>query len=380
MTPGLARGPPFPKAAIRDAVVAIASDEQPSVPLVVGVCEIDVAKLQKVRGEKGRAVRSVHWVGDELWEWSTGGKPGVTIPEAVDGWDLSGDNEVEHARAAVEDLDIEDPHDEGGVSLTTEQAPKPEDASSSGPGQAQADAADEAGDRQIETQGMWSPTRGAHPLTCGAEIDTVFRQAFIYGLWHYKGANPNQPGHGLHFPLSSSFVISDLVLPFLPSFSPAETAAYQLKKTSWKNAKKFIKHLDKEALVKCKERSGGEMVILDIDFEDREVTHFQPYDLPKKSSADAADRGGSKSVSDRPATDAAIGQKLRRVSLYRPKDKLAPIFSAGGSKSVLIQRPVATSALTATGLNLYTCPPRSGNSSRATSKPSPWSIPPTSAW
>ena len=158
MIPGLARGPPFPKAATRDALVAVASDERPSVSLVVGVCEIDVAKLQNVRGEKGKAVRSVHWVGDELWDWSTGGKPGVTVPEAIDGWDLKGDDEVEHARSAVEDLNVEHSHDEGGVSLKTEQEPKPVDAPNSGPGQAQADTADEAGDRQIETQGMWPLT------------------------------------------------------------------------------------------------------------------------------------------------------------------------------------------------------------------------------
>jgi translation initiation factor 2D len=86
MIPGLAKGPPFPAGAVKGAIVAVASTARPSVPLVVGVCETDVSGLGRVVGEKGVAVRTVSWVGDELWAWSAVGRPGGMPPEKIDGW------------------------------------------------------------------------------------------------------------------------------------------------------------------------------------------------------------------------------------------------------------------------------------------------------
>ena len=122
MTPGLARGPPFPSKAIKDSIVAVASLDKPSVPMVVGICEIDVASLQQVQGAKGHAVRGEHWDGDEIWAWSPVGKPGGSAPEQIEGWavdvpDLS-------LRDGLEPLTIDDDDDddaeEGGVSLSQE--------------------------------------------------------------------------------------------------------------------------------------------------------------------------------------------------------------------------------------------------------------------
>lgn len=125
MTPGLQNGPPFPKKATKDAVVAIASLEKPSVPLVVGKCEIDVASLAQVQGAKGHAVRSEHWDGDEIWSWSTVGNSGSAAPEHIDGWedqpkDASVNLDVQ--RLTVEDDDDEEEEEEeeegqGGVAL-----------------------------------------------------------------------------------------------------------------------------------------------------------------------------------------------------------------------------------------------------------------------
>ncbi len=91
MIPGLA-GPPFPSKAIKGSIVAVASLENHTVPVVVGTCAIDVSSLQKTQGVKGHAVETVHWAGDELWDWSTTGKPGIVIPEELEGWNGDGDN------------------------------------------------------------------------------------------------------------------------------------------------------------------------------------------------------------------------------------------------------------------------------------------------
>ena len=122
MTPGLARGPPFPPKATKDSIVAIASLDKPSVPMVVGICEIDVASLQQVQGAKGHAVRGEHWDGDELWAWSSAGKPGGSPPEHIEGWDVNTTDaslreEVEHLTLEEDEDDAE----EGGVSLNQER-------------------------------------------------------------------------------------------------------------------------------------------------------------------------------------------------------------------------------------------------------------------
>jgi translation initiation factor 2D len=87
MTPGLANEPPFPKRATKGAVVTVASLDRHTVPLFVGICEIDVSALGEVQGTKGHAVRGLHWEGDELWAWSSSSRPGQPAPEYLPDWD-----------------------------------------------------------------------------------------------------------------------------------------------------------------------------------------------------------------------------------------------------------------------------------------------------
>jgi translation initiation factor 2D len=138
--------------------------------------------------------------------------------------------------------------------------------------------------------------------------------------------NKDHSSFGLDFPLSQSKVMSLLVQPFLPTHTAARAASLQIKKTSWKTIKKFMKYMDKQQIVKCKDRDGNEVVIMDIDFKDRHVQDFVPYRLPKKDAATAASATGK--PSSPPSADSAVGQKLKLVSLLRPKEKLAPIFNS----------------------------------------------------
>jgi translation initiation factor 2D len=134
------------------------------------------------------------------------------------------------------------------------------------------------------------------------------------------------PHYGMDFPIKQSFVMSSLVQPYLPAFTKTDAEALQMKKTSWKNIKKFIKALNKEKLVLIKEW-GNEAAILDVDFAHRSLAGFQRYPIPAKS--EPAGDGGQPQRSDASEADPSIGQKLRVVTSYKMAEKLRPLLDAG---------------------------------------------------
>ncbi|KAL2036791.1 hypothetical protein N7G274_010449 [Stereocaulon virgatum] len=330
MTPGLQRGPPFPTKATRNAIVAVASLEKPSVPIVIGICEIDVAALKQVQGAKGHAVRGEHWDGDELWAWSSGGKPGTHAPDEISGWDIGENDGI--LQEGMESLIVEDQDDDtegGGVAV--EQETKDEE--------------------KFESQSEYLEGENAEPYERAGEedkelstkeVDDAFWSAFLYAVQHHKSIHKSDPHQGLNFPIHQSLVISNFVLPYLPIFTPAQAASLQIKKTSWKTAKKFIKALGKQKLLKCKDRDGGECVVLDIDFDDPAVTSFVPYKLPKKDTAGAESGGGGGGkaiVAGSSSGDDSVGQRLQQLKLLRPKEQLSPIFEVENASTKALYLP-----------------------------------------
>ncbi|KAI9722195.1 MAG: hypothetical protein M1828_004878 [Chrysothrix sp. TS-e1954] len=320
MTPGLA-GPPFPEKAKKGAIVAVASLDHPSVPVVVGTCLIDISSLQKAQGEKGHAVEVFHWAGDELWDWSTSGKSGTTSPQNIEGWD-STENELVDG---VQDVSLVD-NDEGGVPLKQEE-------------ELTTNRNDYVEGEDATAQD--APAANGEHMTTG-EIDEAFWQAFLYGLHHQKQHHSSEAEFGLPFPLSQSFVIDSLVRPFLPTFTQQQTEDLVIKKTSWKNAKKFIKALDKEKLLLSKEQKS-EVSIWDVDLNDPRIQSFRPYRLPKKDS-----NGTSSNVDQQKTSgsneDDAIGQKIKVSSFLRPKESLATILEASnaGTRSLYTRAEISS--------------------------------------
>ena len=190
------------------------------------------------------------------------------------------------------------------------------------------------------------------------EVDDIFWKAFLYAVQHHRNTNKSDQHHGVNFPISQSLVISNFVLPFLPITTAAQATSLQIKKTSWKSAKKFIKALDKAKIVKSKDRDGGECVIVDIDFEDAQVRKFTPYQLPKKETpgADSGGGGGGKAIAAGSSpNDNSVGQRLKVINLFRPKSSLAPIFEASSAdvKTLYLPtelRPIITAYIEAENL------------------------------
>ncbi|KIW79721.1 hypothetical protein Z517_06335 [Fonsecaea pedrosoi CBS 271.37] len=308
MTPGLVGGPPWPDAAKPGSVVAVAGLKKPTVPLWVGTCKIDISSLGRVQGTKGAAVEGVHWEGDEIWNWSQFGSGGRASPETIDGW-IFPDGDIQDG---VERLDLgesdedDDVQEEGGVTLDASKGEADNgnrDTNGLGETQDNEAEADAEADREPST----------------AEVDEAFVQAFLYALYDAKkGGDP--PHHGLDFPIQPSFLISNMVQPHLRY----QNQHYTIKKTSWKNTKKFIKYLEKQVLVKSKDRNGGETVILDVDFNDHRVVGFQPYKLPKPKTQTTAAGSSDTAQSSASGGDTSLGQKLTLQTVYRASSKLVP--------------------------------------------------------
>ncbi|EXJ93506.1 hypothetical protein A1O1_01898 [Capronia coronata CBS 617.96] len=307
MTPGLVGGPPWPEKAKPGAVVAVAGLEHPSVPVWVGVCKIDVSSLGRVQGAKGAALEGVHWERDEIWNWSQTGSGGRAAPERIEGWEL----EMASIGDGVGQLDLddddEDGQEEGGVALESSATAEGDRA-----------AADEPPEDEPEREPEKEPTT--------AEVDEAFVEAFLYAVYNAK-KNGEPPHYGLDFPIQPSFLIANMIQPHLRF----PNQHYTIKKTSWKNTKKFIKYLDKSALVKSKDRNGGETVILDIDFTDERIRTFTPYRLPKPkptqqsaAAQDTDDNHQSSAANGGGGGDPSLGQKLTIQTLYRASSKLVP--------------------------------------------------------
>lgn len=297
MVPGLvkARSRSWDARAKKGSIVAVAGISSDTVPLWVGASEIDISALSDdTRGQKGVAVKGLHWEGDELWNWSAVGKGGQPPPTRIEGWHgLIGDLDQ-----SVGQLDLEeDEEDEidGGASL----------AKSTGDVQN-----GHAGEPDAELEDEKEPTT--------KEVDDAFYQAFLYSLYNAK-KNSQPPNYGFDLPIQPSFLISNMIQPHLR----IQNQHYTIKKTSWKNTKKFIKHLDKTVLVKSKDRNGGETVILDIDFNDEQVKNFTPYKLPKPKPAASTD-SGEPNGGNAGDHDTSLNQKLTIQNLYRASSKLVP--------------------------------------------------------
>lgn len=161
----------------------------------------------------------------------------------------------------------------------------------------------------------------------------------MFGCQRQYTNHKDEPSCGLNFPIPQSLVISNLVLPYLPIWTLSQAASLQIKKTRWKNAKKFIWALDKQKILKAKDRDGGETVVLDIEFNCTPVKSFVPYRLPKKetlaigSASPGGARGGGTAGVSTTSGDPSVGQQLKRLNLLKPPEKISPLFKTSNTNS-----------------------------------------------
>jgi translation initiation factor 2D len=210
------------------------------VSLAIGIAALDIGHVSKAAGAKGKAVYLVHCHNDELWAMGSKSTP----PEGVAQLETAMENSSLNAEN-VDDTTVEievqpDPVSESAV---------PESQSST-----------------------------TEPST--AEVDEAFKAAALYGLYQIAATDSQNT---LSLPLVSSTMVSNYLNPYLPE----PFSRYTFKKTSWKKAASFLKkYMEKEGLVKTKDRSG-ETVILSVNWNHKLIKEFKPYELGKKEGKTA---------------------------------------------------------------------------------------------
>ena len=138
--------------------------------------------------------------------------------------------------------------------------------------------------------------------------------------------------------MSSSVFISTLVHPYLPpaSYFPPHNylqnqgphPSLHLKKTSWKNTAKFLKHLHSKGLVATKVRNGGETVVVDVNWDAQEVLSFEPYKLPEAPKEEMA------------GTETGPAGMVKVEALYRPHGRGLKFFEEVGAGFVALYHAV----------------------------------------
>ncbi|KAK9375842.1 uncharacterized protein V1513DRAFT_309234 [Lipomyces chichibuensis] len=305
MLPGLI--PPFPVTLKIGSIVAIASAERPSVPLAVGICNIDLGTITQVQGRHGKAILIIQCYGDELpfrGKVSVPLKLDLHIPKLEEKNAPTSDSEngeVEKIAKSIANLDIAP---DGNATSESQVTAVPADM--------------EGTDGEIEkTELQGKPVEPVREGLSTEEVDEAFRMALLSTI------HDSRTGTALEFPQASSTFISAHLLKHLPS----SYSSAQLKQTSWKKAARFLKAMEKEGLVKVKEK-GGEVTIMGIaGLDNIAVKDFRSFKTAGSRKANNDSKTPDRSHGDVPAGKLVIRE------YYQIKDKGKAIAEAVGKRS-----------------------------------------------
>ncbi|KAK7207388.1 hypothetical protein BZA70DRAFT_300772 [Myxozyma melibiosi] len=321
MLPGLI--PPFVKGAVKGAVVAIASEERPTVPLAVGVCEIDLVGVTRVVGQHGKAILVKQCYGDELPVKGRISVPlelSLEVPRVETGDDAD-EKEVEQKSEEREEKDAQtdttsDQKVEDEKKIEEEKVLENETDIADALAELLMadDTPQETSDTAVkdadpEPRPKTSEVEDEGPST--EEIDNAFHRALLATIFDFRTGSLD-----LTFPQPSSTFISAHLLRHLPAYF----SSAQMKQTSWKKAAKFLKAMEKEGLLKVKEK-GGDVTIMSVAGVDHaQLKTFQPFKT-------AGGRAGESS------TGGSNPTKLTLKEYYQIREKAKQIAEAVGRRT-----------------------------------------------
>jgi translation initiation factor 2D len=244
-------------------------------PVAVGRMAVPSSEI--IEGAKGKAVVTLHTYHDALWERGSKSDP----PEQVS---VIGENTPTPLQ-----------HTEGDtVHIENTGVPEP------GPSE--------------------SPAESPVPELAPQEVDALLRQSLLYYIHVTLASAPSL------LPLPTSTLYSDGILPSRPFTHPA-LGQINIKSSSYKKLKPFLKAVEKDGILKLKEM-GGDLVVVNVD-----TAHPSVVGVGKWRTVGEEDRK-QKAREEREAEISGKAGPLGVREVYKPIGAVVAIFEAVGAKYV----------------------------------------------
>ncbi|KAG0371062.1 hypothetical protein BC939DRAFT_421334 [Gamsiella multidivaricata] len=280
-------------------------------PLGVGTMAVSGRSIASSRGSmppKGKAVHILHLHQDQLWamgnkpelpsDWSHGVK--TTLDDEYETSDEEHEADGEELSENLKDASISD---------TKGKAPVRDNdtvqAQSSNENNASVDKAEEPIEAVEEAI-----------VLSAEEVDKYLHEALLYVL---KFKITEAVAKEL-LPMNASTFYSSYVLPNRACGKAAEA---DIKKSSWKKLAKWLKTVEKQDLIKCKDVKG-ELILLSVNWSHPELKSFKGHRTVEQQAARQAkiEAAGTQASSD--------AKGLEVLEAYRPNSASADFFEATG--------------------------------------------------
>ncbi|KAH9948078.1 eukaryotic translation initiation factor SUI1 family protein [Amylocystis lapponica] len=279
------------------------------VPLAVGRMAVSGGTLAEAEDKdiKGKAVYIVHTWRDALWEMGVSKKADVPEPRAAgasaqqdENADLREENDSKEVPgSSVEDAGaVDGPSSSDGAPMSPESAP------------------------HVATN---EPPSGVSPLTA-EDVSSCLRTALLQALSTTLASLPPSA-----FPIPASTFWSSYILPARPAQVPgthgvADASGIDIKQSTYKSVKTFLKACAKEGLLKLKDAKGGDVIVAAVFTAHPAVSAHRPY----KSVRDIETR--QQKAEDRERREQEQEQRRRgeiqATELWKSHGATVPWFSA----------------------------------------------------
>ncbi|KAG0308832.1 hypothetical protein BGZ98_006613 [Dissophora globulifera] len=278
-------------------------------PLGVGTMATSGHSIAASRGgvpPRGKAVHMLHVHQDHLWtmgsqpdfpaDWQEGPKTLLDDEYESSGDELEDKGDATEVAKALKDVAISDPK---GKAPVRDEEPQGTDK------ETDSTAAESHQDHQSESVELSTE-----------EVDQYLQEALLQVL---KFKITESEAKEL-LPLNVSTLYSSYILP---NRAPGRAAEADIKKSSWKKLAKWLKAVEKQGLIKCKEIKG-ELFLQGVTWKHPQLDAFRGH---KTVAQQAARQAKVEAKLSQANSDAKV---LEVLEAYRPNSSSAGFFEAVG--------------------------------------------------
>ncbi|KAG0332339.1 hypothetical protein BG004_001295 [Podila humilis] len=316
-------------------------------PLAIGTMAVSSTLLESSRGTvppKGKAVHILHVHDDQLWgmgskqdlpsDWAEGPKP--NLGEEYESSDeeeeqnsetseqqtikIENENGNENGEGGGDIQDLSDRLDDNHISQQTQQT--------KGKGKAVAEKVEqesfEDGSSTTSTPTAAATAATEEPavvILSVAEVDQALSEALLQVL-KFKIVEGNAKEL---LPMNASTLYSSYVLP--NRSSGPRSAEADIKKSSWKKLAKWLKAVEKQDLIKCKEIKG-DLFLLGVNWNHPQLKGFTGHKTVEMEAARQA-KAEARLQADQQASS-PDNKVLEVLEVYRSSSSSASLFEATG--------------------------------------------------